>query len=495
MSSTSRIWIAGGLMAAATLGCTKPAAPVPQVAPAPVTVATEPTIPASIIPPPTVEVPIVVVVPPKPDAGPSSTIRPTVPKPLIPVVAEAPKPVEPITGVQLPKPAEPPKPTDPSKTEDPPKEPKKYVYPTSIDGKDLNAWIKQLNPVSQPDPQQREAALRTLPQFGPEARKPSIMPVTNMIYADGEDPGVRIAAITIITNIGYETREQIKPVVAALRTCLAKTGNGSIVRLHCLRSLMSFGPEAVAAIPEIRAVGNDASWETRQTVATALGRVGAPGGEKEEPNDAAAKYLLNTLLKDSCAVVRMEAIQALLQIGPPKPKNPLDYIKDIKHYLEPVENRLKPNVEKDKGILCWLYLLNIMYDDRVLNDKEKDYLKKIASYIKFPDSPMVRMQAINACAAVGSKAAPVIPQIADALHYPEPELVIAAMSALAQIGLEARGTAPELEKIKAGSKDPVKPPDAPKDWKPDPTLRLVAEDALLYVTGKKKLPEEVKKDK
>ena len=494
MGTTSRIWIAGIALMAATLGCTKPAAPVVQVVPAPV--ATEPTIPANIIPPPTVEVPVVVVVPPKPDAGPSSTIRPTVPKTIIPVGAEAPKPAEPITGVQLPKPAEPPKvdppkPTDPSKTEDPPKEPKKYVYPTSIDGKDLNAWIKQLNPVAQPDPQQREAALRTLPQFGPEARKPSIMPVTNMIYADGEDPGVRIAAITIITNIGYETREQIKPVVAALRTCLAKTGNGSIVRLHCLRSLMSFGPEAVAAIPEIRAVGNDASWETRQAVATALGRVGAPPGEKEEPNDAAAKYLLNTLLKDLCAVVRMEAIQALLQIGPPKPKNPLDYIKDIKHYLEPVENRLKPNVEKDKGILCWLYLLNIMYDDRVL----PEHLKKIAFYIKFPDSPMVRMHALNACAALGSKAAPVIPQIADALSYDQPELVIAAMSALAQIGLEARGTAPELEKIKAGSKDPVKPPDAHKDWKPDPTLRLVAEDALLYVTGKKKLPEEVKKDK
>ena len=63
--------------------------------------------------------------------------------------------------------------------------------------------------------------------------------------------------------------------------------------------------------------------------------------------------------------------------------------------------------------------------------------------------------------------------------------------------MEARGAQPDLEKIAKGSKDPKKPEDAPKDWKPDLTLRLVAEDAILYVTGKKKLAdlETPKKDK
>ena len=489
MAASRRIWIAGGL-AAFAFGCGKPTAPVAQVEPSPTPAMTEPMIvtPGEYreeVAPPSI--------PANPEPRPSSTIRPTLPKPIGPVEVELPKPVVPITQVQPPKPVDPPKvdppkPTDPPKPEEPPKEPKKVEYPKFVDGKDLATWIKELNAAKQPDPQQREFALRTLPQFGPEARKPSIGPITDLIFKD-PDPGVRIVAITIISNMGYDIRDQITPSVSALRTCMVNTASGSIVRLFCVRSLTSFGPEAVAAIPEIRSAGQDASWETRVAVAKALGQVGAPVGEKGEPNDAAAKFLLNIMLKDVCAGVRMEAVQGLLQIGPPKPKNPLDYAKDLKLYLEPIETRIK--LEKDKGILCWLYLVNIMYDDRVL----PEHLKKIADYIKFPDAPMVRMHAINACAALGSKAAPVIPQIMDALHYPEPELVIAAMSALAQIGMAARGSAPELEKIKAGSKDPVKPPDAPKDWKPDLTLRLVAEDALLYVTGKKKLVEEVKKDK
>ncbi len=485
MGASRRIWIAGGITALA-VGCGKPSAPVAEVSSAPAKVATEPTVPTEVETPVKIEE-----LPTTPGPAPTPSICPILPKPIISISAEPPKPAEPIAQVQPPKPAEPPK-VEPPKPEEPPKEPKKIEYPKFVDGKDLTRWIRELNAVNQPDPQQREFALRTLPQFGPEARKPSIGPIADLIFKD-PDPGVRIVAITIISNMGYDIRDQITPAVSALRTCMLNTASGSIVRLFCVRSLTSFGPEAVAAIPEIRAAGQDISWETRLAVAKALGQVGAPGSEKGEPSDSAAKFLLNIMLKDVCAGVRMEAVHSLLHVGTPKPKNPEDYIKDIKLYLEPVETRIK--IEKDKGILCWLYLLNIMYDDRVLRDKDKDYLKKIASYIKFPDSPMVRMHAINACAALGPKAAPVIPQIVEALNYDEPELVIAAMSALAQIGLEARGTAPELEKIKAGSKDPVKPPDAPKDWKPDPTLRLVAADALLYVTGKKKLGDEEKKEK
>ena len=505
MRAFRRTWFAFGLaVALGAAGCSKPSAPVVQAPP--VVAATDPAAPISKIEPTTpAESPDPVVkVAPKPDLGPMPTIRPTIPSPLLPVVEPKPEPPKvPVVALQPPvpkpdpvKPADPPKPVDPPKPAEPPK---KIEYPTVVEGKTLPMWLAQLSAAVQPDSQQREAALRTLPQFGPDARKPAIAPITNLIHAD-PDPGVRIVAITIISNMGFDIRDQIKPAVSALRTCMLNTAPGSIVRLYCIRSLMSFGQEAVAAIPEIKGAGSDPSWETRQAVATALGRIGAPASEKGKPSDLAAKYLLNTLMKDPCTGVRLEAIQALLTLGPPKADKPEEYIKAIKDYLEPVELRIKgaPNIktEQDKGVLCWLYLLNIMYDDRVLVDKEKDYLKKIAGYIKYPDSPIVRLHAINACAALGPQAAPVVQQLADALGYPEPELVIAAMSALAQIGPAARGILPELEKIKAGSKDPVKPADAPKDWKPDQTLRLVADDAIQYITGKKKLGDpEPKKEK
>ena len=490
MGSFRRNGSAAGWLVLLALGCSKPAAPVAQVTPVP-----EP-VTAKVEPQPSKPHEPKVAPEPLPESVPAATILPVAPKPIPPAVVEPkpmeiPKVIEPVIQVQAQKPPEPetPKPVPLKPAEPPLRELKKVTYPSFVDGKPLADWIKQMNHITQPDPQQREFALKTLPQFGPDARKPSIGPITEMIYKD-PDPGVRIVAITIISNMGYDIRDQIKPSVSALRTCIAMTGSGSIVRLYCVRSLMSFGTEAASAIPEIKQAGFDSSWETRFAAATALGRIGSPPGEKGEPNDAASKFLVNTLLKDSCASIRIEAIHSLLQIGPPKPKNPLDYIKDIELYLEPVKGRLK--VEKDAGVLCWLYLLNIMYDDRAL----PEHIKKIASYIKYPDSPMVRMHAIQACSALGSKAAPVVPQLMDALTYAEPELVVAAMSALAQIGTEARFAVAELEKIKNGSKDPIKPPDAPKDWKPDPTLRLVAEDAILYITGKKKLGDsEPKKDR
>ncbi len=490
MGSFRRNGLAAGWLVLLSLGCSKAPAPVAQIAPVPepVIAKVEPTAAKPDLPKVAAE--------PQPEFGPTPTLLPVLPKPIQPPVLEPkpmeiPKVIEPVIIVQAPKPPEPetPKTDSPKPIEPPLRELKKTTFPTFVDGKPLAEWIKQMNHITQPDPQQREFALKTLPQFGPDARKPSIGPITDMIYKD-PDPGVRIVAITIISNMGYDIRDQIKPSVSALRTCIAMTGSGSIVRLYCVRSLMSFGTEAVSAIPELKQAGFDSSWETRFAAAAALGRIGSPPSEKGEPNDAASKFLLNTLLKDSCAGVRLEAIQSLLLIGPPKPKNPLDYIKDIELYVEPVKGRLK--VEKDAGVLCWLYLLNIMYDDRAL----PEHVKKIASYIKNPDSPMVRMHAINACSALGPKAAPVIPQLMDALTYAEPELVVAAMSALAQIGTEARAAVVELEKIQKGSKDPIKPLDAPKDWKPDPTLRLVAEDAIKYITGKKKLGDlEPKKDR
>jgi HEAT repeat protein len=374
---------------------------------------------------------------------------------------------------------------------------KEPTYPTEVNGRDLNWYLKETSFKVQPDPQQRESAVRTIPAFGPSARRPAIDPVTNAIY-DDPDPGVKIAAITIISNMGFDLRSEVKKSITAITTALNKSGPGDALRMYSVRSISSFGPDAVGAVKNLRSISNDPSWETRLAIAEALGSIGAPGKKDADPDLLAAKTLLDYLVPDKCMAVRLEAVKSLLTIGPPKSKTPDEYKKEIKPYLESLEKRLEFEKGKsgDRCVYVWLLVLQIMYDDRMMGEN----IKKIAKMIETPEgpnAPLARLYALQALGVLGKPAAPAVPQIVSALAYPEQPLQMAAMVSLARIGNDARAAIPELEKIKA--KLPVKPIDAPADWKPDDTMQKMASDTIDYITGKKKIedarPEDKKDDK
>lgn len=450
---------------------------------------------------------------------------PVVPPGLTP---EPPKPVDP------PKPTDPlpgqPTPTDPPKTETPKPE-KPPTYPEKIAGKTLDEWLKELKytgggPV-QRDDQIRESAVKAIPGFGPSARKPSVAPLIEAIRAD-PDPGVQVAAITVVSSMGFEMRDEVKPVIAVLQQRLANSTSGNVVRMYCVRSLASFGSDAAASIPYFKQACLDPSWETRREIAIALSLVGGvPVDDKGKPKDNAGpdmraiEILMEYQLKDKSVAVRLEAAKSLLALGPPFSKDPLKFAELTKaaqdHVIEVVkfESGKGPKANArgavpDRSVYVWALLLQLMYDDR----KIPDNIKELAKLVKEPEgqnADQVRMFALQALGAAGSvfpvlaekdrllddkeKVVPkAVGAVIDALQYKhEPVLIYTAMNSLALIGKSADAAVPALQKI-ADDKPKPPPPGAPKGTPPDDSMQRMAKQTIEVLLGRRKYEDYGKED-
>ena len=515
--------VLAGLLSFA-VGCGKPdpvkSEPVAENTSPPFPVDPPPKPPADPLPPITIPG-----IPLPPDEG----HRPmTPPAPLPPDEPVVPGPMV-VLPPAIPNPPNPAPPVGPEPVNVPPADPnEKPKFPKLIAGRDLSEWVKEA--LAHKDPQFREAAIRVLPLFGPDARKPIIGPLCEVIRNKDSDPSIRVAAISIVTNLGFdfriddtkatpeekkkmaELRAASREVIGALMNVMADTLPGSPLRLYCVQSLATFGADAHKAVGSLtnpspgtlRMMATDFSWATRHAVAQTLGAVGVPPEKDGKPDwtgnpyEPATDILLNILLKDRCAAVRVAAVQSLLMLGPPKVKDLAEYAKAIDKFLKPVVLRVEPAVpggkvlEDDHAVLVWLWLLQLSYDDRKLADN----VKKIAHEVKEPKEPGVRLQALYALTALGPRSAPAMSELRYALeHYEDPAILAAAMTAVAAVGTKGGADAlPELTALKDGKRDEKKPEKAPKDWKPDPTLRLFAADTIDVVTGKKKLIE-VKEEK
>lgn len=528
----------------ALTGCGKEPSPPATQPPAPPPtdpVLTLPTVPATQpeLPPPTT-----------PDPRPSF---PGQPKPMPPggfVPPDSPTFTPPgtIGGQPLPGTPQPPKPTDPPppKPTDPPPGPppnptdpptqtpkpeKPPTYPERIGGKTLKEWLKELEytgggPV-QKDDQVRETAVKVIPGFGPDARKPSVEPLINAVRSD-PDPGVQVAAITVVSNMGFDMREQVKPVIAALQQRLANSTSGNIVRMYCVRSLASFGPDAAASIPYFKQACLDPSWETRREIAIALSLVGATpvdgkGMPKKDagPNEKAIETLMEYQLKDRSLGVRLEAAKSLLALGPPFSKDPLKFAemtKDARVHIEEVvkfESGKGPKANArgavpDRSMYVWALLLQLMYDDR----KIQENIRELTKLVKEPDGPnadQVRLFAIQALGAAGSifpvlveqdraladkdkVAAKAVAAVTDALQYKhEPALIYTAMNSLALIGKSADAAVPALQKI-ADEKPKPPPPDSPKGTPPDDSMQRMAKQTIEVLLGRRKYEDYGKEE-
>lgn len=532
-------------------GCGKEPTPVAQVTPA-VSPPTEPAPPTDPTPPP----------PPatQPGGGMPGGIIPFTPLPSFPSGGTPPAtgpgfvppssptftPPETLGGgqppgtpatPQPPKPADPQppaKPADPPPTGTQPETPKPTApaepkYPESVAGRDLKGWLKELEYTAagpiQKDDQVRETAVKMIPSFGPSARKPAIKPIIEAIRVD-PDPGVQVAAITVVSNMGFDMREDVRPVMAVLIARMKAAPTGSIVKMYCVRSLASFGPDAVSCIDVFTQSCLDPSWETRREIAIALSMVGATpvdakGLPKKDtgPNLKAIETLINYQLQDRSVTVRMEAVKSILALGPPFAKTPQEFIKETEKSREMIEKVVlfesgkgprvnARNATPDRGMYVWALLLQVMYDDR----KTADNLKEMARLVGEPDGPKadeVRLFALQALGVGGgllkglserpdaeSKATvgKVVKAVADALRYEHESLLqYTAMQSLAMMGKTADAAIPELEKLIA--KGPKKPPaDAPKGTPDDDTMPKLAKQTIEVLLGRRKAEDFGKED-
>jgi HEAT repeat protein len=382
---------------------------------------------------------------------------------------------QPPAGAKQPPPANPPatQPTPSPLGAPPAATPNKAPsWPKEIGGKDLNAWLKELK--DSKDAAVRDAAVKAIPLFGPDARRPALDPLLAALRAE-RDPGVRLNVIGLLGTIGAENAKEAEKIAKALALALANSGPGGPTRLHLVRALANYGDDAAAAITEVLSVITDPSYETRRAAAFALGRLAFnapdPKDPKKGPDLRALKGLANTMLKDSSAVVRLEAVQSMILLGPPayKPDNPADYVAAIKPFLDPV--LVQQKVEDDKGVQIWLQVLVMRYDGSQLTDLN---IAKISGAINSPD-PGARFHALTALAMLGEKAKPAVPVMAAALRFDEPELVLAAVEALKALGEHARQALPELERLKAQ-----------REAAKDELGKMVTQEAIDVISGKKK---------
>jgi HEAT repeat protein len=438
-------------------------------------------------------------------------------------------------GPMPPKPADPPaKPADPPPTNTEPETPKpmtpeKVTYPDKVAGRDLKGWLKELEytgggPV-QKDDQVRETAVKMIPSFGPDARKPAVRPLINAIQAD-PDPGVQIAAITVVSSMGFDMRDEVRPVIAVLQNKLGLAGSGNMVKMYCVRSLASFGPDATTAIKYLKDSCLDPSWETRKEVAIALSLIGAaPADDKGNPkkgkdghpigpNVDAINILLDYQLLDRSVNVRLEAAKSLLALGPLSIKDPLEYIEKTKKPLEAIDKAVRFEGGKgpktnargatpDRGMYVWVLLLQVMYDDRQANAN----LLELARLVKEPDGPKadeVRLFALQALGVGGGllqnptlekgTVEKVVKAVADALAYEhEPVLQYTALQTLAMIGKTADPALPAVEKV-AASKPKPPPEGAPKGTPPDDSMQRMAKQTAEVLTGRRKIEDFGKED-
>ena len=385
---------------------------------------------------------------------------PVVPPPVVPppLVPGAPMPsvippaiIPPPVGT-VPAPGMP-APTDATKTP-----PKPFKPPTDINGRTLATWIGDFKST---DPTVRDTAVKVIPMFGFEAARKSAMK-SLIALIDDPDPGIRINAILVVSAVGFDKVEDVKAATLMLASAIQKTAPGSMIRLHAVRCLAGLGPDAIGSIGTLIATAGDPSWETRQAVCAALGRVGAgiyddkalPAGTvafgpppmKREPSLTAMSKLNLALIKDDSAAVRMEACQALVVLGPPITADPKAYVTVAQPFMQAIGGRLK--LEKDPGVKIWLHLLNIMYDERVLESTVKTLVADLSS-----SDVNLRVQALNALGVLGGKAKTALGPMMTQLHHEDLGVASAAINNILMFGSDGREAIPEFEKLIAETKN------------------------------------------
>lgn len=368
----------------------------------------------------------------------------------------------------------------------PPKQPE-FKWPTEINGKDINAVMKDME---DSDPTVREFAVRTLPMFGPPAQKEKASQLLLKRLAAEKDPGVRIAVINTVAQIQFEKEADNKEALRLLVDFVSKGQPGSPTRMHAVQAIGMFGPKGSGAITVLTGEPlRDPSYEIRRSIAQALGRIGL--NETKGPNMRALTALADILAKDVSAAVRLEALQSLVILGPPwegerQPDGPPPAIdtRSAKTIVDFMKARVgdpkskKPGAEKDKQVEIWARLVLMRFDPSEIND---DNLDALSNYLTGND-PAAKIQALTAIGLIGELAAR---KLSDVIRVMEEEnapfgQVAACVQVITSFNVAGKPAIPHLVKMRDARKKELaaKELELAKAKKED-EIRLTAEKTAL----------------
>ncbi|MCE9563611.1 MAG: hypothetical protein K8U57_16335 [Planctomycetes bacterium] len=339
-----------------------------------------------------------------------------------------------------------------------PKEPTKprFEWPLKIGEKDLNTWLKDLR---DPDPAIREAALKTIPGFGPDVTKKqaskAILARMKLPSEGGEpDPGVRISLYDTAALIGFDEPKDETEAIRLLAETVDKSVSGSHGRLHAVQTIASLGPKAEPYINLLtgRAI-EDASYETRRNIARCLGQVAL--NPTKGPNPKALNALAGTLAKDISVAVRMEALQALVMLGPPwagpapaggKGPPPINQ-KAADFVAEAMRTRVHKGMAKgaelDKQLEIWCRVVLMRFDPKEINDEN---FTAIARHCAAPDAGP-KIQALQALNIFGEQAGSKVDAVVGVLEDDDAQVLSVAIATLASMGVKGQGAIEKLTEL------------------------------------------------
>lgn len=311
-------------------------------------------------------------------------------------------------------------------------------------GKRLSEWIRDLR---HDDPGVRWAAMQAVVQFGPAARRAGHNLIAEL---SDRDPCLRANAAVALGVVGTEP-EDWQRAIQGLSRLLGDTQQ--VIRYRAAVALAGFGSAARDAIPALAQTLKDynASWEVRKAVVAALGTTAA---DSDHGPNTRAVWALRESLKDPCALVRGEAVRALIVLGRPAASE-----------LPRTEQALKAATrDKDRVVALWAHV-GCMRMEKVTDE----HLLPVIKALKSAD-PVIRVQACKALETIGPEACDAsVQDLIEALADREPDVAAGAALALGRMGKKAAGAAPDLQRLRSHR---------------DQYVRAAAEQALAAVGDK-----------
>ncbi|WP_439627345.1 HEAT repeat domain-containing protein [Gemmata sp.] len=346
---------------------------------------------------------------------------------------------------------------DPKETKSPgPTKLPELKWPTEIGGKDAKSWLKDL---SDPDAAIRQAALNTITGFGPELRKDKAVGKALLARLRVEpDPGVKAVLFDTVALIGFEDPGDETEAIRLLAGVIDSQLTSSVGRRHAVQAVAAFGPKAEKEVKRVAGYSlNDPSFETRQVIARCLGQIGF--NKSVGPNYLALQALATLArdgsgAKDGSVAVRMDALQALVLLGPPwegarkDDKTPpkinqksADFVADVMRAR--LGKGKTKDVEPDKQLEIWCRVVLMRFDPKEINDEN---LTAIARHCEAKDDGP-KVQALQALAIFGEQAGAKVDAVVGVLQDDNPLVLNTALTALASMGVKGAGAIEHLEKV------------------------------------------------
>lgn len=302
-------------------------------------------------------------------------------------------------------------------------------------GKSLDQWIKEVEDI---DPSVRENAIKTLALMGSQAKR-AAPALIRQIRSENDLSPMTNAIIAIGLIVPDDPKHQSDAIAAIIPMLSSSQG---IVRYQACMTLAQFGVTARNAIGQLcNRTADPQSWEIRRAAAFALGRCGY--NERNFP-DIRALQALNKGIDDASKEVRIEALQGLINLGPPESPQDRQLLKD--HF----ERRTRTDKDKYAGI--WVRVALMRLDEAAITDAN---IKYIAAFLKKNDPAGINADAARALGAIGPAARKAIPDLITALADKDVSLVAWSAWALGRMGGDARTALDALKSLLQNSADPA----------------------------------------